>query len=136
MAIQQFLTKRGDSSAEILWEQCGRTAATVQRYRGNNAEGLRQQCGDTAGTMRKDCGDAAETVQKDYGVVTWAVPLRTRCRSALLGHHTLTCVRVWPARLSPVYLRLLGLAHYFMQWYVNRAIVLAEPSQNKHLNRH
>ena len=47
--------------------------------------------------MRKDCGDAAETVQNDYGssadIVrtqcgTWAVPLRTRRRSALLGHHT------------------------------------------------
>ena len=79
-----------------------------------SAEGLRQQCGDTAGTVRKDCGDAAETVRKDYGVVTmrkdcrgaaetvrkdygssadivrtqcgtWAVPLRTRRRSALLS---------------------------------------------------
>ena len=47
--------------------------------------------------MRKDCGDAAETVRKDYGssadIVrtqcgTWAVPLRTRRRSALLGHHS------------------------------------------------
>ena len=65
--------------------------------------------------MRKDCGDAAETVWKDYGSSaetlwtqcgTWAVPLRTRRRNALLGHHNQGIAQWLP---DPVPLRGWGL---------------------------
>ena len=70
--------------------------------------------------MRKDCGDAAETVRKDYGssadIVrtqcgTWAVPLRTRRRSALLGHHKKLDSGLWT-----------GLVDWTMDRYLDRVL--------------
>ena len=106
MACIVDVSRHMTSSGMKRGEQSGSPAATVRRHRGNNAERLRRCCGNGAERLRssnnaeiprEQCGKIAEMLRKlcgkTTGVVrtkcgTRAVPLRTRRRSALLGHHS------------------------------------------------
>ena len=102
-------------TAEVLRQQCGDTAGTMRKdcgdaaetvrkdygvvtmrkYRGNNAERLRRCCGNGAERLR----GSADIVRTKCG--TRAVPLRTRRRSALLGHHTSLNAAATSCRMRP-----------------------------------
>ena len=78
-----------------MLKDCADAAETVRKDYG--VVTMRKECGDAAETLRKDYGSSADIVRTKCGAT--AVPLRTRRRSALLGHHKNTSLahvgRVW-----------------------------------------